>query len=361
MEGSTSDGWISFEYAGTKGERCDVAVTLHLRGRSEFAEVSRARVQALIEQGGVLVNGRDVPRVQKNMHPGMVVDINLPQLRSLLRPAAPEDITPLDIPLEFLHIDEHLAVVVKPAGLTVHAAPTETGPTLTAALLHHLQRLSDEGGTDRPGIVHRLDKETSGVLVVARDNPAHVALSRQFAERVVEKEYTALCIDAPDPPVGTVDSPIERHPQHRQRMWSGGHGRSALTEYRVAEAWGPFALVDVAIHTGRTHQIRVHLLTCGAGIVNDDKYSGGRMGSLRKFLRDGGDRSARRTWRQLLPDADRRHALLEVLAAYPGIFLHSQRLSFIHPATGERMEFRAKPPAVWEQVRELCSIDAGPQ
>jgi len=348
------DEWYGFDYEGTKGERCDVAVTLHLRQRPEYSELSRARVQALIEEGGVLVDGRDVPRAQKNLRPGMRVEVNLTLLSALLKPPAPEQIEPVDIPLHFPHIDEHLVVVEKPAGLTVHPSPTESGPTLTAALLFRFEELSDHGGADRPGIVHRLDKETSGLLVVARDNLTHAALSRQFANRSVEKEYSALCLDPPEPPAGTIDAPIERHPRQRQKMWPGGVGKPALTEYRTAEHWGPLALLDVALHTGRTHQIRVHLLTVGSAILNDDKYGGGRNGSLRKFLRDGGG-TAQRNWRQAWPDADRRHTLLKVLADYPGIFLHARRLSFTHPASGERLSFSADLPPAWEQVRELCA------
>jgi len=345
--------WYGFDYEGTKGERCDVAVTLALRRLKEFAEVSRARVQALIEDGGVLYDGKEAPRGQKNLRPGMHIEVNLARLRELLNPPAPEHIEPVDLPLNFLHIDAHLAVVEKPAGLTVHPSPTEEGPTLTAALLHHFQELSDHGGADRPGIVHRLDKETSGVLVIARDNPTHVSLARQFADRVVEKEYAALCLDAPDPPAGSIDAPIERHPRQRQKMWAGGMGRNALTEYRIAERWGPLALLDVAIHTGRTHQIRVHLLTVGSCILGDDKYGGGRNGSFRKFLREGSDHSARRTWKQAWPEAETRRRLLDLLAAYPGIFLHARRLSFVHPHTGERLEFTAELPEVWRQLQTL--------
>lgn len=348
------DEWYGFEYSGTAGERADIAVTLQLKQRAEFAGLSRARIQALIEQGGVLYDGKELPRSQKNLRPGMHVDVNLTMLRALLRPPAPEDIEPLDIPLSIPHIDEHLAVVEKPPGLSVHPSPTEDGPTLTAALLYHLGQLSDQGGVDRPGIVHRLDKETSGLLVVARDNLTHASLSRQFAERVVEKEYAALTIDTPEPECGSIDAPIERHPQHRQKMWAGGGGRSALTEYRLAEHWGPLALIDLAIHTGRTHQIRVHLLTVGAAILNDDKYGGGRNGALRKYLKDGSDRSARRTWKAAWPEAEQRAELFELLEGYPGIFLHAKRLSFIHPHSGERLEFASAPPAVWDELRKLC-------
>lgn len=330
-----------------------------LQAITEFKEVSRARVQALIEAEGVVYDGKLMPRPQKNLRPGMLVEVDLTKLRILLNPPAPEHITPLDIPLDFVHIDDDLAVVVKPAGLTVHPSHTERGPTLCAALLHHFNELSDEGGTDRPGIVHRLDKETSGLLVIARNNRTHTNLSRQFADRVVEKEYLALCIDAPEEPSGRIDSPIERHPRQRQKMWSEGHGRNALTEYKLAEMLGPLALLNVSIFTGRTHQIRVHLLEVGCAILGDGKYSAGRNGALRKFLRDGNDRHARGTWRDAWPDAQARQALLAALDQHPGIFLHAEHLGFSHPSTNQQLEFTADPPPAWQTVKEIVNREQG--
>jgi len=347
--------WHSFEYQGTAGERCDVALTLELSRMPEFAELSRAKVQALIEREGVTYDGKLMPRSQKNLRPGMRIEVNLDLLRELLRPPAPEHIEPVDLPLTFHHIDEWLAVVEKPAGISVHPSATEDGPTLTAALLHHFGQLSDAGGTDRPGIVHRLDKETSGLLVVARDNQTHHALSRQFAGRLVEKEYAALCLDAPQQPTGRIELPIERHPGHRQKMWSGGGGRPAVSEYRLREMWGPLALLDVAIFTGRTHQIRVHLLEVGCAILNDNKYGSGRNGSLRKFLRDGRDTGASRTWRATWPGEEQRQELRALLESYPGIFLHARHLAFSHPATGRHMSFESEPPDAWTMVEKLAS------
>ena len=343
--------WHTFEYEGTSGERCDVAITLELSRMPEFAELSRAKVQALIEREGVAYDGKIIPRSQKNLRPGMVIEVNLKLLRELLRPPAPEHIEPVDLPLTFHHVDEHLAVVEKPAGISVHPSVTEDGLTLTAALLHHFGQLSDAGGADRPGIVHRLDKETSGLLVVARDNQTHAALSRQFAGRLVEKEYAALCLDRPEHDSGRIESPIERHPRHRQKMWSGGGGRSAQSEYRLREMWGPLALLDVAIFTGRTHQIRVHLLEVGCAILGDDKYGGGRNGALRKFLRDGRDSGASRQWRTAWPEADTRRRLLELLESYTGIFLHARRLAFQHPVTKQGLSFESELPAIWRKIQ----------
>ncbi|MCB1188003.1 RluA family pseudouridine synthase [bacterium] len=355
---SIGNEWLGFDYEGTKGERADIAVTVWLRQMPEFAEVSRARVQALIEDGGVLCDGKHIPRGQRNLQPGMHINVHVAALRELLNPPAPEHIEPLDIPLQFLHSDEHIAVVVKPAGLTVHPAPTETGPTLTAALVHHLGQLSDAGGSDRPGIVHRLDKETSGVMVVARSNTAHVSLSRQFADRITEKEYQALVIDPPPQPGGIIDLPIERHPRSRQKMWTGGkRGRSAHTEFRTTEHWGPLTLLDVVIHTGRTHQIRVHLQSIGCAIVNDEKYGAGRVGSFLRFLETGIERGSMRAWTHAWPEQEQRRELHALLSAYPGFFLHARRLSFIHPSSGQRMQFEAELPAEWQQLKELCPRD----
>jgi len=351
------DEWFGFDYQGTAGERCDVAVTLKLRELPEFTELSRARIQALIEAGGVMYDGKVAPRGQKNLRPDMHVEVNLTVLRRLLKPPAPADIEPLDIPLTLHHVDEYLVVVEKPPGLSVHPSPTEPDePTLTAALLYRFSRLSDQGGADRPGIVHRLDKETSGLLVVARDNPTHVAISRQFEQRLVEKEYAAVCIDVPEPPAGSIDAPIERHPRHRQKMWAGGFGRQAHTEYRLAEQWGPMALLDISILTGRTHQIRVHLQTLGAAILGDDKYGEGRNAALRKWLRDGGTASGRQAWRAAWPSREVQRELLTLLENYPGIFLHARCLGFIHPATEQHLSFTSALPQAWSKLQPLCQL-----
>src|SRR5687768_5859842 len=267
----SSEQWHEFLYSGASGERCDAYLTQQLRAMPEFVDLSRSRVQALIEMGGVTINGREVFSALK-CRPNIRIGVNVALLRWLLKPVAVEDIDPIDLQLRIHFADSNLAVVEKPPGVSVHPAPTEAGPTLAAALLHEFRKLSDAGGTDRPGIVHRLDKETTGLLVVARDNPTHVALQRQFASRLVEKTYLALCLNDPPQKTGSIDLPIERHPYDRKRMWARGGGRQALTEYDLAEHWGPLTLLRVDIHTGRTHQIRVHLHEIGVAILNDYKY-----------------------------------------------------------------------------------------
>lgn len=356
MDTHLSADWHTFVYEGVSGERLDAALTLYLRQRPEFGELSRARVQALIELGGILLGGISAGSESKKLRPGMQLSVNLSALRALLRPPAPEDLVPYELPLSFHHIDEHLAVVEKPAGISVHPSPTDSGPSLAAALLYHFGQLSDASGPDRPGIVHRLDKETSGLLVVARDNPTHVALQRQFARREVEKLYLALCLEEPPQPEGRVELPIERHPRNRQLMWCGGFGKPALSEYRLAQHLGPFSLLEVAIHSGRTHQIRVHLKELGVHILSDLKYGESRNTALRRFLgatSSGGDPAGKALWGDFFPDVQSRLSLLKLLKGYPGIFLHAHRLAFTHPATQERLECLSEPPTVWTELAEL--------
>jgi 23S rRNA pseudouridine1911/1915/1917 synthase len=344
--------WIEYLYEGASGERCDAALTRWLRDRPEFADLSRVRVQALIEMGGVMINGREVFSSQK-CRPRIRIGVNLALLRWLLKPVAVEDIAPIDLELRIHYADNHLAVVEKPAGVSVHPSPTEKAPTLAAALLHEFGRLSDAGGTDRPGIVHRLDKETTGLLVIARDNPTHIALQRQFASRLVEKTYLALCLNDPPQRVGRIELPIERHPYDRKRMWARGGGRHALTEYEVAEEWGPLTLLRVDIHTGRTHQIRVHLNELGVGILNDFKYGQGANRGLRSYLKRGISRERPREWSETELPLPIRTQLLQLLENYTGIFLHAAELRFAHPHTGQAMQFSSRMPEIWDEVRGL--------
>jgi 23S rRNA pseudouridine1911/1915/1917 synthase len=363
--------WEHIEYSGTSGERADAAVVAILRQQPGLAELSRTRVHELIEQGGVQLNGDELRQPHRKLRPGMQLAIDLELLGQLVRPVGAV-MTPIEVPLRFIYVDDYLAVVEKPAGMSVHPGAGEQGPTLAQALLFHFGQLSDAGGADRPGIVHRLDKETSGLLVVARDNLTHAALARQFAERTTEKLYAALCLEAPEPPAGQIDLPIERSPRDRKLMWCGPQGRpgaprlatgrSAMTEYRLTEWWGPLALLDVAIHTGRTHQIRVHLQALRVSILCDEKYGEGRNRAFRNFLKGRVSPQWQALWRDCWPEPQQRQAVLAVLAGYPGIFLHARSLAFSHPATGERMQWESPLPPVWHSLRELCpdQLD-GPQ
>jgi 23S rRNA pseudouridine1911/1915/1917 synthase len=236
---------------------------------------------------------------------------------------------PEDIPLRVVYEDAHLLVVEKPAGLVVHPGAGQAQGTLVNALLHLVKDLSGVGGVLRPGIVHRLDRGTSGLLVVAKDDETHRALVRQFAGRTVEKEYLAIVHGLPQPPTGTIARPIGRDPVHRQKMSVRAvRGRAARSDYAVIEALDGASLVRIRIHTGRTHQIRVHLASLGHPVAGDPVYGGTRNPSCRR------------------PGA--RAALLGL--GRPA--LHAARLSFAHPATGERLAFESPLPQDLSEVLE---------
>ena len=277
-------------------------------------DVSRARLQAIISGGGVLVDGR-VARPSRRLKTGQSISVRLP---------APQPAVPLpeDIPLSVIYEDAHLLVVDKPAGLVVHPGAGRATGTLVNALLHRVRDLSGIGGVVRPGIVHRLDRGTSGLLVVAKDDASHLALSRQFAGRTVEKEYLAVVLGVPRAAAGTIDVPIGRDPVHRKRMSARApRGRAARSTYRVVEALDGAALLRVRIATGRTHQIRVHLAAVGHPVAGDPTYGGQRRPASRR------------------PEA---RAALEALSR-PA--LHAAHLAFSHPASGERVSFSSPLPA----------------
>jgi 23S rRNA pseudouridine1911/1915/1917 synthase len=276
-------------------------------------ETSRARLQAIIAGGGVLVDGR-AARPSLRLKAGQAVSVRLP---------APQAAVPLpeEIPIAVVHEDRHLLVVDKPAGLVVHPGAGRATGTLVNALLHRVRDLSGIGGVLRPGIVHRLDRGTSGLLVVAKDDASHLALSRQFAGRSVEKEYLAVVLGVPRAAEGTIDAPIGRDPVHRRRMSvRAPRGRPARSTYRVVEALDGAALLRVRIATGRTHQIRVHLAALGHPVAGDPTYGGRRRPASRR------------------PEA---RAALEGLTR-PA--LHAARLAFTHPFTAERLSFESPLP-----------------
>ncbi len=282
-------------------------------------ELSRSRLQSLIEAGHVLLDGRPC-RASARLRSGQAVAVYVPPPER----ARPE---PEDIPLAIVFEDSHLLVVNKPAGLVVHPGAGAPGGTLVNALLRHVPDLSGVGGVRRPGIVHRLDRGTSGLLVVAKDDETHRALARQFAGREVEKEYLALVLGVPAASGGTVAAPIGRDPVHRRKMSvRAPRGREARSDYRLLEAFDGASLLRVRIHTGRTHQIRVHLASIGHPVAGDTTYGGTRTPSSRRA-------AARDALRGLTRPA-----------------LHAARLAFVHPATGERLAFEAPLPADIQHV-----------
>jgi 23S rRNA pseudouridine1911/1915/1917 synthase len=286
----------------------------YLRGK--FPAVSRGAIQRLIEEGHILVNGRKV-KPTHTPRAGEQVQVHWPE-------AKPAEAQPEDIPLDILFEDEALLVLNKPAGLVVHPAAGHEEHTLVNALLHHCEgELSGIGGVARPGIVHRLDKETSGCLVVAKNDETHLALSSQFASRKVEKIYQAIVCGEMQRDKGEIRAAIARHPSHRKRMAvSDDTGREARTSYRVLERLRATTFVEAGLHTGRTHQIRVHFQHLGYPLVGDVTY---------------GQRQNRR---------------LEELVGFtaPRVMLHAYELAFIHPRSGKRVHFEATLPQDFEEI-----------
>ena len=285
------------------GRRLDHFISSHMPG------LSRSQIQRLIREGHVtLSEGAAKPALA--VWEGLSVDVNLPEAR----PAVPEAEA---LPLELIYDDEDIAVVNKPAGMVVHPAAGHAGGTLVNALLHHVSGLSGIGGTERPGIVHRLDRGTSGAMVVAKHDRAHRALSRQFQDRQIGKEYLALVWGAPRAGE-TVSTPIGRDPRHRQKMSSrAARGRQAVTRILNVEPLGGVSLVRVAIDTGRTHQIRVHLSETGHAVVGDALYGGARKS---------------------VPPR------LAAIARIDRPFLHAARLTLAHPSDGRQLSFEAPMP-----------------
>jgi 23S rRNA pseudouridine1911/1915/1917 synthase len=240
---------------------------------------------------------------------------------------------PEEIPLDILYEDEHIIAVNKPAGMVVHPARGHWSGTLASALSFHFRQLSSLGGPTRPGIVHWLDRDTSGVIVVAKTDPMHFALAAQFENRTTEKEYFAITAGVPDRDRDRVEQPIGIHPQQREKMAiRQGHStsRDATTFYEVVERFAGFAAVRVLPKTGRTHQIRVHLAHIGCPVLCDKLYGGRSQVTARELVRGGGENV--------------------VLARQA---LHAQRIKLAHPATGESIEFVAPLPADMAKVLHM--------
>lgn len=284
---------------------------------------SRARLQRLIEGGDVLVNSKQT----KASYKVSAKD----EIEVELTPPPSANFTPEDIPVDIVYEDNQLIVVNKPAGLVVHPAAGVYSGTLANALAHHFQQLSNPGSI-RPGIVHRLDKDTSGLLVAAKTESAHEDLADQFRAREVFKSYVALVYGVVAAESGRIEQPIARDPRNRTRMAVVAGGRGALSLYKVRRRYDGFTLVDVELKTGRTHQIRVHLSWMKHPVVADELYSGGRENNL---------------------DV-RRRALIRKLNRQ---FLHAEQLGFRHPATGEEMRFTAPMPEALQHVLDKLKTD----
>jgi 23S rRNA pseudouridine1911/1915/1917 synthase len=290
---------------------------------SVLADQSRSSIQRLIRDGHITVAGRPA-RPKTSLRAGDRIDVEIPEPA----PAAP---SPEPLPLPILYEDRDLVVVDKPAGMVVHPAAGHAEGTLVNALLHHVADLSGIGGEIRPGIVHRLDRGTSGVMVVAKTDAAHQELSRQFRDREVDKEYIALAWGVVQ--AGRrIDSPIGRDPVHRQRMSARARrARTAVTRVTSAIHLPGVSYLHVAIATGRTHQIRVHLSSIGHPIVGDSLYGGVRR---------------------------RMPANVRAAARLERPFLHAHRLAFRHPRDGRRMVFESPLPADLQAVIDDIGADS---
>lgn len=286
-------------------------------------ELSRTRVQRMIAEGRVQVDGK-VAGKSMRVEDGSRVTVDVP-------PPAEVEIVAEDIPLEIVFEDESLLVVHKAAGMVVHPAPGHRSGTMVNALLHHIRDLSGVGGRLRPGIVHRLDRDTSGLLVVAKNDAAHLGLGDALRRREVKRRYRAASWGHLKESPMTVDAPIARDPRNRKRMAVVEGGRRAVTKIRVLERWLRADFLDVALETGRTHQIRVHLAHLGHPVVGDDLYGSG--------------------WERGLGGPERAWAR-EMARRAPRQFLHAAELAFDHPITGARMQFEAPLPADLEAMAE---------
>jgi 23S rRNA pseudouridine1911/1915/1917 synthase len=297
-----------FELASDGPHRAGVGERLDRFLTGALSEMSRARVQALIKNGDIRVNGA-IAKPKLVLAEGARVTVCIPD-------AQPAAALPQDLPIRVLYQDDDLAVIDKAEGMVVHPAAGNPDGTLVNALLHHFGALSEIGGVLRPGIVHRLDKDTSGCMVVARNDVTHRALTEQFSNRETSKIYLAVVEGSPAPASGTVDTHIGRHPVNRQRMAvvNAPAGKHALTDFRVLSLVNGDALVECTLHTGRTHQIRVHMKEIGHPLLGDPVYA--------KPVKQ---------------------------KQYSGrLMLHAWKLGFVHPRTAERMAFEAAIPHAFD-------------
>ena len=300
MNGRESDNagsWLS-DIVKVSGRLDKVSVSL-------FPTLSRARMQALIAAGMVKLNGKVAAVNRADVVPGDRIDVYVP-------PAVSADPVAQDIALKIVFEDAHMLVIDKPVGLVVHPAPGNLDGTLVNALLAHCgDTLSGIGGVKRPGIVHRLDKDTSGLLVVAKSDRAHQGLSAQLLDRSLGRTYLAFVWGVPTPRAGKIDLPIGRHPVDRKKMAVTKSGRAAVTHYEVLEEYDGASLVRCKLETGRTHQIRVHLAHIGHPLVGDPVYGKGRRPPPIPLTRQA---------------------------------LHAAEIHFIHPVTGKAMTFSSELP-----------------
>ena len=292
---------------------------------SELSELSRSAVARLCEEGAVLLNGK-VADKKASVKNGDIIEYTLPE-------PEPSEVLAENIPIDIVYEDDYVIVINKPKGMVVHPAPGNYTGTLVNALLYHCgDRLSGVGGVIRPGIVHRIDKDTSGLLVVAKCDKAHTVLSDSLKSHGIEREYHALVAGGFSNDCGTVNLPIGRHPTDRKKMAvlpiSATGAREAITHYEVIARYGQVTYLKLNLETGRTHQIRVHMSHTGHPLLGDEVY------------------------RKNLTEFEKRHGSL-----FSGQALHARKLSFIHPITGERMVFECELPEYFKRAISLLDAE----
>lgn len=312
-----------------EGERLDSFLA------SQDSDLSRSAVRRLIDDGCVTLDGASVKASYK-LKPGDTIQYSIPEIK-------PTEIAPEELALDIVYEDDDIIVLNKPKGMVVHPAPGAPTGTVVNALLAHCKGLSAIGGIERPGIVHRLDKDTSGLMVIARNDIAHRSLQKQIQARTAERKYLVLVWGNTKFEQAVVDAPIGRHPADRKKMavieTTEYRSRPAVTEFRVIERFGTFTLIEAKLQTGRTHQVRVHAAYAGYPVVGDPVYSGNRR------IQEGRKNFALNINRLI----DNLH----------GQALHAYSLSFDHPRTGKRMEFTSEMPVdmkkLVDYLQEECA------
>ena len=293
-------------------EADDVGKRIDVFAAENYEELSRSGLKKIIDTGGVTVNNKTV-KANYKLRTGDIVTMNIPE-------SVPLERIPQNIPLDILYEDDDVIVINKPQGMVVHPAPGHYTDTLVNALLYHCgDSLSGINGIMRPGIVHRIDMDTSGVIMAAKNNNAHRSLALQLAEHSITRKYNAIVYNNIKEDEGTIDKPLGRNPSDRKKMAVVPGGRRAVTHYRVLDRLGKFTYIEAQLETGRTHQIRVHMTYAGHPLLGDSVYGPKKQPFNLK-----------------------------------GQVLHARVLGFVHPVTGEYMEFESPLPEYFQKLLERC-------
>lgn len=293
-------------------EADDVGKRIDVFAAENYEELSRSGLKKIIDGGGVTVNNKTV-KANYKLRTGDIVTMNIPE-------SVPLEIIPQNIPLDILYEDDDVIVINKPQGMVVHPAPGHYTDTLVNALLYHCgDSLSGINGIMRPGIVHRIDMDTSGVIMAAKNNNAHRSLALQLAEHSITRKYNAIVYNNIKEDEGTIDKPLGRNPSDRKKMAVVPGGRRAVTHYRVLDRLGKFTYIEAQLETGRTHQIRVHMTYAGHPLLGDSVYGPKKQPFNLK-----------------------------------GQVLHARVLGFVHPVTGKYMEFESPLPEYFQKLLERC-------